>query len=374
MKQKQPPKPGLFGLLMGLLTLFGSPTVAHAQDNAARANWKSWEQQLRYNAIYTSDGEYKTEMGEDGHKMYHVEVADAETGIEHAVIYNDIGEVYNYRTVRVAPWAISRQPTLQDISFADCSSNTAGTNAYAWISIDLADACFAGNNNLEGVYMKYKMYAGDDHTIMLKPKDVRPGKDIFMNNTNPRIYVDWEYYQDFLNDSKWSAYKDQIVPTTSMREAEETMEGVGYARDHVEDGRGSFKTESGHSKPVSYAHVIGASESDIRNVNGDILIYNDYGDSAPFIITRIWSHAYDGSSALKSVKFQDVYKGKSYKDMNITIGDFAFANCPNLLTFDLVMKINDTGGMQELTPANIKIGKHVFDGSPHVHDFAFSNK
>lgn len=366
MKQKQPPKPGLFGLLLGLLILFGSPTVAHAQDNAARANWKSWEQQLKYEAIYTSDGEYKTEMGEDGHKMYHVEVADAEPYIQHAVIYNDIGEVYNYRTVRVAPWAISWKSTLKDISFADCSSNTAGTNAYAWISIDLADACFGGNSNLQGVYMKYKMYAGDDHTIMLKPKDVRPGNNIFMNNINPRIYVDWEYYQDFLNDSKWSAYKGQIVPTTSMREAEKTMKGVGYARDHVEDGRGSFKTESGYSKTVSYAHVIGASESDISNVNGDILMYNDYGESAPYIITRIWSHAYDGSSALKSVKFQDVYKGKSYKDMNITIGDAAFANCPNLLTFDLVMKINDTGGMQELTPANIKIGKHVFDGSPNV--------
>lgn len=210
------------------------------------------------------------------------------------------------------------------------------------------------------------MYAGDDHTIMLKPKDVRPGNNIFMNNINPRIYVDWEYYQDFINDSKWSAYKGQIVPTTSMREAEKTMKGVGYARDHVEDGRGSFKTESGYSKTISYAHVIGASESDISNVNGDILIYNDYGESAPYIITRIWSHAYDGSSALRSVKFQDVYKGKSYKDMNITIGDYAFANCPNLLTFDLVMKINNTGGMQELTPANIKIGKHVFDGSPNV--------
>ena len=365
MKQKRTLKPGLFGLQMVLLILFGSPTVAHAQDSPARAKWKSWEQKLKYDAIYI-DGDYKTEMGEDGHKMYHVEVADAETGIEHAVIYNDIGEVYNYRTVRVAPWAISRQPTLQDISFADCSSNTAGTNAYAWISIDLADECFAGNSNLEGVYMKYKMYAGDDHTIMLKPKDVRPGKNIFMNNTNPKIYVDWEYYQDFLNDSKWSAYKDQIVPTTSMREAEMTIKGVGYARDHVEDGRGSFKTESGYSKPVSYAHVIGASESDISKVNGNILIYNDYGEKAPFIITRIWSHAYDGSSALKSVKFQDVFNGKSYKDMNITIGDAAFANCPNLLTFDLVMKISNTGGMQELTPANIKIGKHVFDGSPHV--------
>ena len=92
---------------------------------------------MRYDAIYTSDGEYETEMGEDGHKMYHVEVADAEPYIQHAVIYNDIGEVYNYRTVRVAPWAISWKPTLKDISFADCSSNTAGTNAYAWISIDL---------------------------------------------------------------------------------------------------------------------------------------------------------------------------------------------------------------------------------------------
>lgn len=86
---------------------------------------------MRYDAIYTSDGEYETEMGEDGHKMYHVEVSESVPYIWHAVIYNDIGEVYNYRTVRVAPWAISKQPTLQDISFADCSSNTAGTNAYA---------------------------------------------------------------------------------------------------------------------------------------------------------------------------------------------------------------------------------------------------
>lgn len=366
MKQKQPPKPGLFGLLLVLLILFGSPTVAHAQDNAARASWKSWEQKLKYDAIYYSNGDYVTETGEGGHKMYHVQVAEAEAGIEHAVIYNDIGEVYNYRTVRVTPWAIAMKPTLIDITFADCCSNTAGTNAYAWISIDLANECFADNKNLEAVYMKYKMYAEDDHTIMLKPKDVRAGKNIFWNNKKPKIYVDWEYYQDYLNDSKWGVYKDQIVPTTTMREAEKTFEGVGYARDHVEDGKGSFRKESAGEKYISYAHVIGASESDISKVNGNILIYNDYGWDAPYIITRIWSHAYAGSYALKSVKFQDVRNGASYKDMNITIGDYAFANCPNLLTFDLVMKINKTGGMQELTPANIKIGKHVFDGSPNV--------
>ena len=366
MKQKRPLKPGLFGLLMGLLMLFGSTTLGHAQDKAARASWKSWEQKLKYDAIYYSNGDYVTETGEGGHKMYHVQVAEAEAGIEHAVIYNDIGEVYNYRTVRVTPWAIAMKSTLKDITFADCSSNTAGTNAYAWISIDLADECFADNQNLEAVYMKYKMYAEDDHTIMLKPKDVRAGKNIFWNNTKPKIYVDWEYYQDYLNDSKWGVYKDQIVPTTTMREAEKTFEGVGYARDHVEDGKGSFRKESAGDKDISYAHVIGASESDISKVNGNILIYNDYGWDAPYIITRIWSHAYEGSSALKSVKFQDVRNGASYKDMNITIGDSAFANCPNLLTFDLVMKINKTGGMQELTPANIKIGKHVFDGSPNV--------
>ena len=366
MKQKRPLKPGLFGLLMGLLILFGSPTVAHAQDSPARASWKSWEQKLKYDAIYYSNGDYVTETGEGGHKMYHVQVAEAEAGIEHAVIYNDIGEVYNYRTVRVTPWAIAMKSTLKDITFADCSSNTAGTNAYAWISIDLADECFADNRNLEAVYMKYKMYAEDDHTIMLKPKDVRAGKNIFWNNTKPKIYVDWEYYQDYLNDSKWGVYKDQIVPTTTMREAEKTFEGVGYARDHVEDGKGSFRKESAGEKYISYAHVIGASETDISKVNGNILIYNDYGWDAPYIITRIWSHAYDGSSALKSVKFQDVRNGKSYKEMNITIGDSAFANCPNLLTFDLVMKVNESGKMKELTPDNIKIGKHVFDGSPNV--------
>ena len=366
MKQKQPPKPGFFGLLMGLLMLFGSTTLGHAQDKAARASWKSWEQKLKYDAIYYSNGDYVTETGEGGHKMYHVQVAEAEAGIEHAVIYNDIGEAWNYRTVRVTPWAIAMKSTLKDITFADCSSNTAGTNAYAWISIDLAEECFADNKNLEAVYMKYKMYADDDHTIMLKPKDVRAGKNIFWNNTKPKIYVDWEYYQDYLNDSKWGVYKDQIVPTTTMREAEKTFEGVGYARDHVEDGKGSFRKESAGEKYISYAHVIGASESDISKVNGDILIYNDYGWDAPYIITRIWSHAYAGSSALKSVKFQDVRNGKSYKDMNITIGDYAFANCPNLLTFDLVMKVNESGKMKELTPDNIKIGKHVFDGSPNV--------
>ena len=79
--------------------------------------------------------------------------------------------MYNYRTVRVAPWAISWKSTLKDISFADCSSNTAGTNAYAWISIDLADECFADNSNLEGVYMKYKMYAGDDPQLKMEFKE-----------------------------------------------------------------------------------------------------------------------------------------------------------------------------------------------------------
>lgn len=371
----------LFGMLSASAQDFSPDSLSISPDSLSMAYdrppmrasasnpWEAEEGGLTYQCLYNND-DYETETVFDNgkyYKLYHVRVMDYDESKmgENAVVYNDIGSAWNYRTVLVDDGAFNGSRKVKTISFADCISNVA--RAHCWPRIELGSGAIRYCPNLEEVQMKYTVYADKNHTIMLRPGTIVPQSGFYPTGCpKARILVDYEYYYEYLNSSAWSRVKDLIYPTKKMRVAETTLKGVGYARDHVEDATGSFKTESGYSKPIRYAHVIGASESDIKNVNGDILIYNDYGSDGPYIITRIWSHAYEGSSELKSVKFQDVLTGKSYKDMNITIGDYAFANCPNLLTFDLVMKIESTGGMQELTPANIKIGKHVFDGSPLV--------
>lgn len=282
-------------------------------------------------------------------------------------VYADIGATYDYKTS-----VIESMKGAATVDFIDVKSDKNIATACNWIDIEIADYAF--DASLKGLYMRYYMKAGlmknSEHTIMLTPKDVRPqGKNMLLYAPNAKIYVDAEYYDDFCTDSLWSAYKDRIVPTTSMRTEDVNAEyGARYAYDRNRDKSGSIVThDNGSVFGSSQVHVIGADDSYLTNDNGNVLwIYQDIGQTYDYNTTKIWASSFKGKDNIKQVKFQEITKSAdgASESFNIAIGDSAFANCKNLTAFNVAL-YSDEGNdhVEYLHPRQIPIGKGVFDNS-----------
>ena len=288
-------------------------------------------------------------------------VATSGKGEYHAVV--DIGTSNNYFTTE-----IEKLSGVETLYFWDNCSNIAGTTACGWINMKIDDRAF--DSNFKTLKMCIKMFAGDDHMVMLRPTDVYPaGDNMLANCPDAKVYVDAEYYDEFCNDSIWGKYKKYLVPTTSMRTEDVNAEyGARYAYDRNRDNTGSIvKVDNGSTYGSSQVHVIGADDSYLTEANNNTLwIYQDIGQTYDYNTTKIWASSFKGKSNIKQVKFQAITKSadSASQDFNIAIGDSAFANCENLTAFNVAL-YSDQGNdhVELLRPENMPIGKDVFAGT-----------
>ena len=149
---------------------------------------------------------------------------------------------------------------------------------------------------------------------MLGPGDVYPsGSNAFSNCPKLKIYVDLSLYDAFVNDSRWSPYKDIIVPTTSMRVAEFEVSGVAYNRNHQKNGSGDPVTQTGSGgKTVYQMHVVGAASDLSSSYNGLAILYNDPGETYAYCTTRVLPEAFMGNTDLYAVRLYDTMSGSTY--------------------------------------------------------------
>ncbi|MGN0281549.1 MAG: leucine-rich repeat protein, partial [Prevotella sp.] len=313
-----------------------------------------------------------TVTGEDNAICQEVVVTDMQnvSSLTDVTLYTDIGEIYNYFTSTIRANAFASKANLRSLTFGD-NNHSLALKAHKYPSLTIENASFVSCSNFEGIYMKYKVYAGTDHTVMLHPGDVMPGSNIFTNCPNTKIYVDWEYYNDFINDSRWKVYNDRIVGTTSMREPDFTEYGVKYARDNNTDAECTYQTTtSNNGKTTVYkVHVTGPDVDYIKSHDGIAYLYKDIGQTWAYTTTKIWTRAFDGCSDLKEVQIYDIMPSatENFLDLNMAIGDYAFANCPNLKYFNMVMNsVDETDHYEVIHPSQMPIGNNVFDGSPNV--------
>ncbi len=262
----------------------------------------------------------------------------------------------------------------EELYFWDNISNLAGTKACNWISMKIDDYAFG--NNFKSLKMYYKMFAGDDHVVMLRPTDVYPvGENMLGNCPDAKVYVDAEYYEEFCNDEHWSKYKKYLVPVTSMRtEDVNALYGGRYAYDRNRDKTGSIvEVDNGSLNNCQQVHVIGADDSYLTADNNYTLwIYQDIGETYDYNTTKVWAASFKGKDNIHSVKFQEITKSAKRASMafNIAIGDSAFANCKNLTIFDVALYSDDDAYHTEfIKPSQMPIGKGVFDGCPNVKIF-----
>ncbi len=327
---------------------------------------------IESNLQYEFTGKYVTVAnGKQASELKITGTSTKDQGTYYAIA--DIGTSYKYKTTE-----IERLEGVKELYFWDNCSNIAGTEACDWIDMKIDDYAF--DSNFEALKMCYKMFAGDDHTVMLRPSDVRPaGEKMLANCPNAKIYVDAEYYDDFCNDSLWSKYKDNLVPTTSMRtEDVNALYGARYAYDRNRDKNGSIvEVDNGSLNDCSQVHVIGADDNYLTDANSYTLwIYQDIGETYDYNTTKIWAASFKGKENIHAVKFQEITKSakRASMDFNIAIGDSAFANCKNLAQFNVALYSDDDAYHTEfIKPSQMPIGKGVFDGCTNVKIFVPSS-
>ncbi len=285
------------------------------------------------------------------HTLYHVEVTS--TTATDLTIYNDIGTFYNYRTVSVRRKAFCGNTSLATVKFEDTSSNVA--SVYQVLGMTLGDSCFANCPNLKAIYMKYLATANDNHNVMIRPEWVRPeGEGIFDGSPNVKVYVDAEYYYDYITDEYWSKYADRIVPTTSMRY--HVFAGDGMLLDHFRNEDANYTIIKVNN--VYPMNLVGHNDAVIADADGKATIYSNFylrGSNYPGQVKKVWASTYNGCTNLRGVNFQDCYEHSAFTSINITLGDSAFANCPNLHAFDLMCYDFSSGAWTGLKPSAVKL-------------------
>ena len=350
----------------------------------ADANWRQYADRIveysesadyynvddvRYDVKVDDNGNRVTISGDDGHTLNLTSVGGTTSNSrKDFVVYTDIGVAKDYFTQEITTGAFSSHPSLERLWFADNSEG--GTQqAYKWIDLKIRDYAFRDCKNFKALYMKYVMYASNDHTVMLSPTDVYPeGEHAFDGCDSLMIYVDAEHYEAFLKDPHWAPYANRIVSTTLMREGEFDEGGAHYVRKFIKDGAGSYDSEKGTDDKDVYLVYVSGPTSDVGSKhNGVVTLYNDPGTAYAYRTVGVKADAFRGCEELQYVQFRDASNAKSYSAPNMTIGSHAFAECANLRYIDLVCGNSDKNAWQALQPTDVvPEDETMLDNSPNT--------
>ncbi len=130
-------------------------------------------------------------------------------------IYNDIGTIYNYKTIAIDSMGLRNNEHIKKVVFEDCVSGSANTKTQ--LKMVIHDGAFKGCKNLKEFNMYYLVTEGTNHYQILYPWDIYIGEDVFDGcHEDFRIVVAPQAYEMFIYDDNWSKYADKIVASDYM--------------------------------------------------------------------------------------------------------------------------------------------------------------
>ena len=302
--------------------------------------------------------------------IYHTYIKEAKADQTDFTIYNDVGSTYNYRTVGISRKAFMGNKTVQTIKFAE--SRSSNYDSYESLMFTIPDSAFAGCTALREFDLRYSTARGSQQG--LGPENfVLCGDSIFAgcDSTKLRIIVAEERLQDFLDNPSWVKYK-RFLTTGKIEEKKATSGyGVNYAYAYTNNSTRHITYAQGHEVEHLYAYE--ADNDFLEKNNGAIGLFNDVGNWNNYHLDYVKRGAFEGNQKLKEVSFWNVNGitifGESYEDLNITLQDKSFANCPNLEQMGLVYLSHGgtwRGSVKPLTPATLRLGNNVFDNTPKL--------
>ncbi len=302
---------------------------------------------------------FKTTQHYNIYKMYISKVGDLTKEKDGTMkIYNDVGSVYNYRTVAIGENAVKGNNTVKKVVFSDVYGSSA--EAYTPLCMFVPDYAFKDCSNLETfnmfIYMSHRL--GKDRP--LGPNNVvLLGSHVFDNCPKLKIRIAREKYEEFLNDSIWSQYKDRFEIVDWKEESAFSEKGCSYGYNLVNNSL--ISKDDG----VWNIHVIGPSGDNCK----DIKIANDPGTVYDYHTTYVQKNAFRGYKPLETIAFWDMTTNTAGSNENpnveIELRDSCFAGCPNLKSIDLLYYVFDgTDHREALTPSQITLGSGVFANCP----------
>lgn len=274
-------------------------------------------------------------------------------------IYNDIGTLYNYRTVAIGETAAKGNRNLKSITFADCASKTA--ESYVPLRVMVPDHAFDGCENLESLNMFIYMDHEANQEFPLGPGNFRLlGSHVFDGCPKLKIRIARDKLPEFLADSIWSRYSDRFEAVDWAEPVKFSERGCNYTHNLTDNSLLDKDDDS-----VWGIHVSGPSDDKHEEI--DIAV--DPGTFKDYHTTYVAKKAFCGYTPLKKIHFWDMTTNlvatNANRDVEIKLQDSCFADCKNLREVCMMYHTYEgINGLSALSPQNITLGKGVFDGCP----------
>lgn len=302
--------------------------------------------------------------------VYHTYIKSVDNGIKDAIIYagKDVGSWKSARTMTFAKNAFRNKTNLKTVKFHEGKDNLTSQEAMSML-FTIPDSAFVGCTNL--TEFNTLLQTKGNGTRALGPENfILGGDSIFagLDSTKFHIIIDPLRKDDFLANASWAALKRFFKYVDATPGIISTEYGVNYGYAYESNSIKKEHKVEGHL--IEHTMVIGANDSFIRKNQGAVKLCNDIGIYNNYQLDYIMPRAFKGNKDLRTVSFTDLFgllmTGDTYTGLDVTIGDSAFVNCPNLANVDLLYMVTDgtPNHLDPMTPAMIKIGKGVFDNSP----------
>ena len=299
----------------------------------------------------------------DKNLIYHTYIKSAPDDIRDAVIYTGVSKVT--RTTTWLPTVFQNKKQLRSVRFHDNSARTSHNMSANLIYIP--DSAFVGCDALETLDLR--LLTDNNGQRAMGPENfVLCGNDIFagLDSLKFKIIIPKERREDFENDLSWGQYK-RFFQYENVEEATNFTEfGVKYAFSY-QNANQYVEKLGGHT--IEHLHAIGPDDDYIKDNNGALGFFNDIGSYNNYKLDYARKDAFRNNQNVKSVSFWDLagwlWTGDAYTDLQMTLQDSCFADCPNLEYVDMLYLRTDGSNIAEpLTPRMLQIGNGVFDQSP----------
>lgn len=188
------------------------------------------------------------------------------------IIYNDVGEYYNYKNICLTRDAIAGNPNVTSIEFKQTFSPDQTSRSD--LKMVIQNGAFEGCTNLKELRMFYRVYIDGMNYLTLGPEDVIPGDNIFggpvfdeenglgneetvesLINSVPKdfkILVASDRYNEFLNDPNWARYSCFIEPVELEVASKRDFDIDGLSYGYIRSLSGIAQTSQTVSQDISW--------------------------------------------------------------------------------------------------------------------------
>ncbi|MGN0281291.1 MAG: leucine-rich repeat protein, partial [Prevotella sp.] len=301
-------------------------------------------------------------LTENKHTIWHMYIKDVADNLETAKIYNDIGTVYNYKTVSIGRNAFHNKSNLRTVKFEDVNNG----EMYDQMVITIPDSAFLGCTNLRELNLIMRSNYTDRDLSLTPDNFIVCGNNIFMgcDTTQMKIVVGSDVIDQFLEDPTWSRFANMYVVKDVPVKVDYEHEGVNYTYNFTNNSLKKQTYINEHT--IEHLNVVG-DNGELGKRNGEVALFNDIGSFNNYKLDNVVKKSFYGSNDVKGLSFWDLNGGDAYTNLNVLLQDSCFADCKGMEYVNMIYMVTDgINNVQPLSPDSVRLGTGVFDGCDNL--------